>query len=221
MLEPEPWSEPPPGWWTRGRAWWQTGPPVPVRYLVGNEEAIITVRHHFSQLGGVMAQTLGIVVVAAWMIGNLSPSGLTDLVALAMLAAGVRLAWHVLLWYRTTVTISNKRLFKVSGVFARRLHMLPMRKMTDMTLVQPLPGRLFGYGTIIVESAGQNQALSDIDHIPDPMRFYQTLVGLVFGVRADEEVEWGSRSRRERSGDPDATQAIDIRPAESPPDDRR
>jgi hypothetical protein len=40
--------------------------------------------------------------------------------------------------------------------------------------------RVLGYGTFIVESAGQDQALSRIDHLPYPEQLYIEVCGLIF-----------------------------------------
>jgi hypothetical protein len=41
-------------------------------------------------------------------------------------------------------------------------------------------GRLFGFGTFIVESAGQEQALNKIDNLPYPEQLYLEVCGLIF-----------------------------------------
>jgi hypothetical protein len=42
-------------------------------------------------------------------------------------------------------------------------------------------GRILGYGTVIVESAGQDQAFERIKYIPRPEEVYEALSELVFG----------------------------------------
>ncbi len=49
------------------------------------------------------------------------------------------------------------------------------------TFQRTLGGRMFGYGTIVVESAGQIQALNRIDYLPDPEEVYEAISELVFG----------------------------------------
>ena len=44
-------------------------------------------------------------------------------------------------------------------------------------------GRMLGYGTLIVESAGQIQALNRIDYMPRPEEIYEALSELVFGEK--------------------------------------
>jgi hypothetical protein len=61
--------------------------------------------------------------------------------------------------------------------------MMPLGKVTDLTFRRSLSGRLFGYGTIVVESAGQIQALNRIDYLPRPEEIYEALSELVFGEK--------------------------------------
>ena len=153
---------------------------VPEQYLVGEEIAVLTVRRHWIELWQVAGQTLGIWALAVLVISGLPRNDVTNLFGLVILAALARFLWFYADWLRTTITVTDKRLFILGGIMSRRLSMLPLRKVTDMTLVQPLGGRLLGYGSIIVESAGQDQALSEIHHIPDSMSFYQAIANLVF-----------------------------------------
>ena len=58
--------------------------------------------------------------------------------------------------------------------------MMPLSKVTDMRFERSPVGRLFGYGTFIVESAGQEQALHTVDHLPYPEQLYIEVCGLIF-----------------------------------------
>ncbi len=61
--------------------------------------------------------------------------------------------------------------------------MMPLGKVTDLTFERSLGGRMLGYGTLIVESAGQIQALNRIDYMPRPEEIYEALSELVFGEK--------------------------------------
>jgi hypothetical protein len=58
--------------------------------------------------------------------------------------------------------------------------MMPLAKVTDMTFQRSFLGRVFGYGTFILESAGQDQALSRVDFIPYPEQLYLEVCALLF-----------------------------------------
>ena len=143
----------------------------------------MTVHRHWAKLARVAVETLAVMIAGGLVARWLPPSPITDLIALVVLAAVVRFSWALVDWRRETITISDKRLFILNGILSRKLSMLPLRKVTDMALVQPLPGRILGYGGIIVESAGQNQALSEVHYIPNPLEFYRLLVDLQFERR--------------------------------------
>ncbi len=53
------------------------------------------------------------------------------------------------------------------GIFTRKIAMMPLAKVTDMSFVRTIPGRVFGYGKFVLESAGQEQALHKVNWIPD------------------------------------------------------
>ena len=59
--------------------------------------------------------------------------------------------------------------------------MMPLRKVTDMTYERSVLGRLLGYGEFIMESAGQDQALSRVPYLPRPDSLYLEVSQLLFG----------------------------------------
>ena len=83
-------------------------------------------------------------------------------------------------WSVDYFVITSRRFIETSGLFARNVAMMPMVKVTDMTFHQSFLGRIFGYGTFILESAGQDQALSNVDFIPYPEQLYLEVCELLF-----------------------------------------
>jgi hypothetical protein len=71
--------------------------------------------------------------------------------------------------------------------------MMPLTKVTDMSFQRTFSGRMLGYGEFIVESAGRDQALRTIDHIPYPEQLYLEVCGMLFGAE-DEASSSGSDS---------------------------
>ncbi len=74
-----------------------------------------------------------------------------------------------------------------SGVFSRKVAMMPLTKVTDMSFRRSFAGRMLGYGEFIVESAGQDQAFRTVDHIPYPEQLYLLVCGMLFPTSADDE----------------------------------
>ena len=60
--------------------------------------------------------------------------------------------------------------------------MMPLTKVTDMSYERSVPGRIFGYGRFVMESAGQDQALHKVNWVPDPDHHYRAICAEIFGV---------------------------------------
>jgi uncharacterized membrane protein YdbT with pleckstrin-like domain len=150
-------------------------PPSDVgKYLLPHEQEVITVRKHPAfLLGPVTWAALGL-IAAAVLSDTLfrHNSTLTWIVWAAWGLVFLRLLWAVANWYVDYFVITSHRFIEISGLLTRNIGMMPMGKVTDMTFRQPFLGRIFGYGTLILESAGQDQALDNVDFIPYPEQLY-------------------------------------------------
>ena len=83
--------------------------------------------------------------------------------------------------------ITDQRLLLIYGFIIRKVDMLPLSKVTDMTFRRSIVGRLLGYGTFVLESAGQDQALSDVHFIPDPNDTYLRIVATIFKTGGEDD----------------------------------
>ena len=93
--------------------------------------------------------------------------------------------------------------------------MMPLAKVTDMSYNRSPLGRLLGYGTFVMESAGQDQALHRVEWVPDPDQTYRAICAEIFGVDDEERAP----DRPNGSGNTDYPTAIPIRPTGSQPVD--
>ncbi len=152
------------------------------RYLATTETVLLGGQLHWAKIGaptGLLA--LGTVAIAVAFIKTPDGSeGALNLLALGWVALVVWFAWHWLEWNRDLLFITGYRLIYVHGIITRRVAMMPIGKVTDMSYNRSPLGMLLGYGTFIVESAGQDQALRTIRYVPDPDRTYQHLQDLLF-----------------------------------------
>ena len=87
-------------------------------------------------------------------------------------------------WAVNYFVVTSHRLILARGVIVRKVGMLPLGKVTDMSFQRTTIGRILGYGEFIVESAGQDQALRNVRFIPYPEQLYLEVCGLIF---KDEE----------------------------------
>ena len=89
-------------------------------------------------------------------------------------------------WSVDYFVVTSERLLLTRGFLTRRVNMMPLTKVTDMSFKRSFPGRLLGYGEFIVESAGQDQALRNVEFIPYPEQLYLLICGMLFPSSADD-----------------------------------
>jgi uncharacterized membrane protein YdbT with pleckstrin-like domain len=158
-------------------------PPAEVnKYLLPHEQQVITVRRHPAVLGGPILLTLG-GLIAAVVVSDTILRHQTTLLYLVWIGWGillVRLVWKAISWAVDYFVVTSQRMILTSGVLARKVAMMPLVKVTDMSFQRSFFGRLLGYGEFILESAGQDQALRVIDHIPYPEQLYLEVCNLIF-----------------------------------------
>jgi membrane protein YdbS with pleckstrin-like domain len=164
-----------------------SGSAAVTRYLLPNEQQVITVRRHPAVLIGPSALALGGLLVAAVLSATvLRTSNQAIVVAwLAWLVLFAWLVWKAVNWFVDFFVVTSARILLTSGVFTRNVAMIPLTKVTDMSFKRTVPGKLLGYGEFVVESAGQDQALRHIDHIPYPEQLYLEVCGMLFGTKDD------------------------------------
>jgi uncharacterized membrane protein YdbT with pleckstrin-like domain len=153
-------------------------------YLLPTERRVIRVRQHWAVMIKHLTETalfLLLVVVAQRFL----PSGvILDNVAFYLgLVAVLRFTVLTVLWWIERIVITDKRVMLAQGIIVHNVGMMPLSKVTDLTFQRTLGGRMFGYGTMIVESAGQIQALNKITYMPRPEEIYEALSELVFGEK--------------------------------------
>jgi uncharacterized membrane protein YdbT with pleckstrin-like domain len=160
-----------------------TGPAAVNRYLLPNEQQVITVRRHPAVLIGPSVLALvGLlaagVLTATVLHGN---NVLVYVVWIGWLLLFGRMIWKAINWAVDFFVVTSHRILLTSGVLTRKVAMMPLTKVTDMSFQRTFAGRLLGFGEFIVESAGQDQALRNIDHIPYPEQLYLEVCGMLFG----------------------------------------
>jgi uncharacterized membrane protein YdbT with pleckstrin-like domain len=159
----------------------ETVPAAIYKVLLPHERQAITVRFHPAVLIRPVAETLGGLALAG-LISTIAKLDSTVLLVvwLAWLVLVIRLLFCIYAYLEDYFVVTSQRLLLAEGVFRKTVNMMPLSKVTDMRFERSATGRLLGYGTFIVESAGQDQALHKIDHLPYPEQLYIEVCGLIF-----------------------------------------
>ncbi|MGH8905888.1 MAG: PH domain-containing protein [Egibacteraceae bacterium] len=149
------------------------------RYLIAAEQLQLETRRHYTLLLRPGLWALGGIAVASLLSLVLGSSGFSALVW--GLIAGpflLHLAWKAIGWAVDQIVVTDRRIFEVSGILSRKVAMMPLNRITDLTYNQSLLGRMLGYGELILESAGQDQALNKITHLSHPDDIYRLVTRL-------------------------------------------
>jgi uncharacterized membrane protein YdbT with pleckstrin-like domain len=153
-------------------------------YVLPTERRVIRFRRHWVVIVNevIQATVLMVILMVAAALLPESPV-LSNLLWYGGLLVLIKAAYKVSEWWVEKVVITDKRVMLTQGVFTQKVGMMPLGKVTDLTFERTLNGRMFGYGTMIIESAGQIQALNRIDFLPDPEEVYEAISELVFGEK--------------------------------------
>lgn len=148
------------------------------RVLTADEHLQLNVHQHPMVLWKPVALLAG---ALALLVVVLSDNRLPLLVVVIVLAALGNLAWRVYERRHNSFAATDRRILRVEGVLNKSVPMMRLQKITDMRLDQPLIGRFIGYGTITIESAGQDQAVRELAYAPNPTLVFRRLNSVIFG----------------------------------------
>lgn len=139
--------------------------------LADGEETVETLRPHWKIL--VRPVAVAVVVLAAAIVLMLfisgSAAGILRLIILAI--AVVFWMWWLLIpimrWRTTMYVLTTLRVRVRTGILARHGHDFPLSRIVNISYRTSLLDRLFGSGTVVLETAGEHGdlALEDIPHV--------------------------------------------------------
>jgi hypothetical protein len=145
-------------------------------YLMPTERVVTAVRMHPISIIKAVLIILGGSIVTAILLGE----GASAVIWLLWAALVIWQGWKIATWWRKYFAVTENRLMLITSLIDTDVGMMPLAKVTDMRMRQSTFGRLLGYGEFIVESAGQEQALSRVRYVPYPTQMYQEILSLIF-----------------------------------------
>jgi membrane protein YdbS with pleckstrin-like domain len=157
------------------------------RFLLPHERQVITVHQHPAILIKPIFWVLIGLAIAGWLSNSVANGNATVILILWILwgVLLLNLAVRVWAWAVTYFVVTSQRFVLASGIVTRNVNMMPLAKVTDMTFQRSALGRILGYGKFILESAGQDQALTNVDYLPYPEQLYLEVCGLIFKDQED------------------------------------
>jgi membrane protein YdbS with pleckstrin-like domain len=158
--------------------------------LAPGETIVLRARYHWIYYRTSLALLLVAAVFGLWWwiagnrLGSAGGSAIFGYVALFFLAAAV--ATFFLRRVRAAAdefVVTNRRVMRKVGLFAREAEQAPIEKIQDVTLDQGVIARLLGYGTVVLETASERGRIVFPD-ISRPEAFRNAIWGQSVGPAA-------------------------------------
>lgn len=173
------------------------------RYLGPDERVLIQTRQHPFAVGASFFDAMRLLVPMLLMSWGLRGITLGGVLMVPVLGAPIRrwillviflgacvvigrFVWRVLAWELERVLITTEKVVHIRGVLNRRIASTPLVKIGELTVSQPLLGRVFHYGALVVESEGGDRALHGLRHLPDPADVWRLVTQTARSQRAWE-----------------------------------
>jgi uncharacterized membrane protein YdbT with pleckstrin-like domain len=165
----------------------------PRRLLDDSEEIVFDLHPHWKVMFGPVLTAVATVFAASFLSAKAPEGSRQGLVRLVVfvIAVGVIVMFAVVpfvRWRTTHFVLTTKRVMMRSGLLARSGRDIPLFRVNDVTFGHSMWERLFGAGTLTVESAGERGqvTLSDIPHVEAVQRELYRLVEMHENRRSGE-----------------------------------
>jgi hypothetical protein len=136
-------------------------------------------RHHWVVLFRLPNRyaAIGLLVLLVW--GLFAHGVLVALLAIVCVVLLLRYRT----WHAELIILTRKRIVRLQGVPETTTSEASLRieRVSGARLIQTVPGKIFGYGTIELEAPGDHPDVRRLIKIADPRRFYTRLRAVVFG----------------------------------------
>lgn len=166
--------------------------PFPSEVLTDTEEVVFHLHPHVRTVFRPLLVTpLALaVIIVAWVMLPQNSGGLIGfaLVAAIMGYYGIRYGLTPLvIWRCTHYVVTGERILLQDGVFARERRDLPLNRVNDHVLTQSVLDRMFGSGTLTVDSIGDQAAV--LVAVPHAQQVQTALYELIELAPEDEDEE--------------------------------
>jgi hypothetical protein len=160
------------------------------RFLLDGERVVVDVRQHWFVIAGPVAGTVLALFLVMWVDARVrvDAGAIARVLWFAWFIMLVWMVFQVAQWRHDRFIATDKRLLLDYGLITKKIAMMPFIKVTDMSYHRTVPGRIFGYGEFILESAGQEQALRKVEWVPHPDATYRIICAEIFGLPTPQRI---------------------------------
>lgn len=164
-----------------------TRTPLTRRYLARDERVQHVCRQHWIVLGRAFSIWLASVLLAFSLDASMGPGRIATfvrpfvapLLASLVLAATLFLAFRYAQWLIARFVFTDRRVLFIEGLVSRKVSAVPLGKITDTTFTRSPVGRLLNYGTLLLDSPGEQPGIATLEALPQPDELYRLIMSLV------------------------------------------
>lgn len=155
--------------------------------LLGPDEHVVlqTRQHWWVLFVDAALQMLGMLVVGAalifatrssWFDNHRAGGWVINALWVVIGLLALVLIWKVLTWLVQKFTITTTKVVYQHGLIQRDVISVPLVKLDEVTLVQPILGRVLRFGRLDVENASGGKApLAGLEYLPRPTTIYREI----------------------------------------------
>ncbi|HEX3897718.1 MAG TPA: PH domain-containing protein [Mycobacteriales bacterium] len=155
----------------------------PENILDNDEHVVRNLRPHWRKVAGPVVLAPIVVGLASYGWFSLPDDSARKILRWVILAAAlvILIWWSVrpfLNWLTTRYVITDRRVLMRHGVLSRNGRDVPLTRVNDVSFNRSVVERMFGSGTLVIESAGDRGqvSLSDVPHVEEVQRDIYRLV---------------------------------------------
>jgi hypothetical protein len=137
-------------------------------------------RHHWIVLFRPPGKLLGLALILLLLMAIVSPNPMAWVFLLAVGGVGF-FRWQT--WQAERIILTGKRIIRVQGVPETTTSEASLRidRISGARLLQTVPGKILGYGTIELEAPGDHPDVRRLRRIDAPHQFFLHLRRVIFG----------------------------------------
>lgn len=153
------------------------------RYLAPGEEIRYVSRRHLVVLVKPFVMwllTLLVVGSISLLLTQGAPVPILDTAGLIVsLAVTFYFAFRVLQWWKDRYVITGQRVLLIEGIISVKVTAVSLSRVTETSFARSLWGRIFGYGDLKLDSAGEQLGLATLKYLPKPEAQYRLITSLL------------------------------------------
>jgi uncharacterized membrane protein YdbT with pleckstrin-like domain len=165
----------------------------PKSLLSPGEEVVLDLHPHWKQIALPIVLVPVVIGLASFAAAEMPDNSAQTPVRLAILAIAVLiLLWFslrpYLTWQFTHYVVTNRRIVHREGVLARSGRDVPLNRVNDVSFQHGVIDRIFGCGTLVIESAGERGQVP-LREVPKVEQVQRTVYQLVQAEETRDRAE--------------------------------